>query len=412
MIKQLRQKFIAVAMLSMFLVLTVIMGAINIINYQNILKDADNILTVLSDNGGYFPREKHPADRPDMGKPLDIKNMSPETPYETRYFTVTFNAEGTAVSVNTGNIAAIKTSDAITLGTDIYASGHNSGTTSDYRYRRLASEDGQTMIIFLDCHKSLTNFRTFLWSSILVSVLGLVSVFILVIIFSKMVFKPVAESDRKQKQFITDAGHEIKTPLTIIDANTEVLEMTGGENEWTRSIRNQVRRLTELTTGLIALARLDEGANRLQKMDFSLSDAVAETAQEFQALALTQDKAFTINVPQGLTYCGHEPSIRQLTAILLDNALKYSPAGGAIRLDLARLGRGFKLTVYNTAPSVDTDGLDQLFERFYRADSSRNSQRGGYGIGLSIARAIVIAHKGKITASSGDGQSLTFTVIL
>lgn len=411
MIKQLRQKFIAVAMLSMFLVLTVIMGAINIINYQNILEDADNILTVLSDNGGYFPREKHPTDRPDMGKPFDIKNMSPETPYETRYFTVTLNSEGTAVSVNTGNIAAIKTSDAITLGTDIYASGRTSGTTSDYRYQRL-SIDGQTMIIFLDCHKSLTNFRTFLWSSILVSLVGLVSVFILVIVFSKMVFKPVAESDRKQKQFITDAGHEIKTPLTIIDANTEVLEMTGGENEWTRSIRNQVRRLTELTAGLIALARLDEGCNRLQKMDFSLSDAVAETAQGFQALALTQDKTFTVNVPQGLTYCGHESSIRQLTAILLDNALKYSPEGSTIRINLEHQGRGFKLTVYNTAPSVDTAGLEQLFERFYRADGSRNSQSGGYGIGLSIARAIVIAHKGKITASSDDGQSLTFTVIL
>lgn len=411
MIKQLRQKFIAVAMLSMFLVLTVIMGAINIINYQNILKDANNILAVLSDNGGYFPREKHPEDRPDMGKPLDIKDMSPETPYETRYFTVTFNSEGTAVSVNTGNIAAVKTSDAIALGTDIYDSGHSSGTTSDYRYRRLET-DGQTMIIFLDCHKSLTNFRTFLLSSILVSVIGLVSVFILVIVFSKMVFKPVAESDRKQKQFITDAGHEIKTPLTIIDANTEVLEMTGGKNEWTRSIRNQVRRLTELTAGLIALARLDEGGSRLQKTDFSLSDAVAETAQGFQALALTQDKAFTVNVPDGLTYCGHEPSIRQLTAVLLDNALKYSPDHGTIRLNLEHQGRGFKLTVYNTALSVDTAGLNQLFERFYRADSSRNSQSGGYGIGLSIARAIVNAHKGKITAGSDDGQSLTITVIL
>ncbi len=413
MIKRLRQKFIVIAMLSMFIVLTIIMGTINIMNYRNIINDADAILALLSENGGYFPKGKHPEfDMPlSEKKAVPYKDMSPETPYETRFFTVTLGSDGTALSVNTGSIAAIETGEAIRLAQQIYQTGRIGGSVNDYRYMRVATDSG-AMILFVDCYKSLSNFRTFLFSSILVSVIGLLSVFLLVFFLSKMVFKPVAESDRKQKQFITDAGHEIKTPLTIIDANTEVLEMVSGENEWTHSIRNQVARLSALTTDLIALSRLDEGGQQLARIDFSLSDAVSETAEGFRALAQTREKELDICIAQNLTYCGDEKSIRQLVAILLDNALKYSCDHGQIRLTLERHGRGCRLTVFNTAQNVDPDSLKHLFERFYRTDSSRNSANGGYGIGLSIARAIVTAHKGKITADSSDGQSLTITVTL
>lgn len=407
MIKRLRQKFIGIAMLSMFVVLAIIIGAINIMNYQNIVRDADAILTLLSDNGGYFPKIKHPEEK----KPFPYKDMSPETPYETRFFTVSLNSEGTALSVNTGSIAAIETGDAIMMAQEIYQTGRDRGFVNDYRYMRMDTDSG-AMIIFIDCHKTLNNFGGFLLSSLLVSAIALLSVFLLVFIFSKIVFKPVAESDRKQKQFITDAGHEIKTPLTIIDANTEVLEMMGGENEWTQSIRNQVKRLSALTTDLIALSRLDEGGQQLQKIDFPLSDAVAETAESFRTLATTREKNLNIQVTKDLSYCGDEKSIRQLVAILLDNAMKYSDDHGHIRLTLKRHGRGFSLAVFNTAQAIDQEHLGQLFERFYRSDSSRNSAGGGYGIGLSIARAIVTAHKGKISARSDDGKSLTIIVLM
>ena len=236
---------------------------------------------------------------------------------------------------------------------------------------------------------------------------------ILVVVFSKMVFKPVAESDRKQRQFITDAGHEIKTPLTIIDANTEVLEMEHGESQWTQSIRGQVKRLSALTANLIALSRLDEGGRQLQKLEFSLSDAVSETARSFQALAMTQEKSLDARITPNLTYRGDEAAIRQLTGILLDNALKYSDGPGQICLSLKPRGRsGCTLTVTNTVQGLEPGDLNCLFERFYRADRSRNSVTGGYGLGLSIARAIVSAHKGKIGAESPDGKSLTIHVNL
>lgn len=408
MIRRLRRRFIAVAMLSMFLVLSVIMGVVNGINYRNIAREADRVLAVLAENGGRFPREKRPSGKK-MPPPRDL---SPETPFESRFFTVTLDSQGAAASTDTGSIAAIGDGEAAQLAESVYRSGRRDGFIRNYRFLRLDTDSG-AMIIFLDCYRSLENFRTFLVSSVLVSAAGLLSVLFLVVVFSKMVFKPVAESDRKQKQFITDAGHEIKTPLTIIDANTEVLEMEHGESQWTKSIRSQVKRLSALTADLIALSRLDEGAGQLQRLEFSLSDAVDETTRSFQALALTQGKTLEAQIPPNLTYRGDEASIRQLTGILLDNALKHSDERGLIRLSVRPRGRGgCVITVYNTVQSVEPGDLNLLFQRFYRADRSRNSQTGGYGLGLAIARAIVSAHKGKISAESRDKRSLTITVTL
>ena len=411
MIKKLRVKFIAAAMLAMFIVLAVMIGAINVINYNKVIKDADNLLKILSDNDGTFPKDRHPKDFPKNFSEADARFLSPETPYETRYFTVRLSLSGTALSVNTGNIAAISTSDAISYANSIYSSSGSSGFYGNYRYLRVDSPQ-DILMIFVDCTPSLSNFRNFLLTSILMAVIGLISVLILVILFSKIIFRPVAESFRKQKQFITNAGHELKTPLTIIDANTEVLEMTGGENEWTASIKNQTRRLAALTGELVTLTRLDEGSQPMVKSDISLSDAVEETAEGFFALAVTRNIELSVHVEPGISFCGDEKSLRQLTGILLDNALKYSDSHGRISLTLKKHGRGCSLIVYNTAPDIDKAHLDQIFERFYRLDSSRNSSVSGYGLGLSIAQSITAAHKGKIFAKSEDGQSLTITVQL
>jgi len=225
--------------------------------------------------------------------------------------------------------------------------------------------------------------------------------------------KPVQESYEKQKSFITDAGHEIKTPLTIIDADATILEMDCGEdNEWIQDIRAQVRRLTDLTKDLIFLSRMEEERPQVQKIDFPLSEVLTETAQSFQSLAKVQNKTFTIDVEPMLSICGDEKAITQLVSILLDNAVKYSDDNGAISLKAFSKGRNVCVEVYNTAEEVNTSELGRLFDRFYRADKSRNSETGGYGIGLSIARAVTEAHGGKITATSEDGKSLTITAVL
>ncbi len=429
MIKKLQHRFIAIAMLSIFMVLLLIIGSVNIINYNDIKRSLDMRLTILADNGGVFPQDfmgpanspsadDVPPEKPAMEdaptpKELTLHGISEESAFDTRYFTVTLDASGAVVASSTDNIAAISSDDAVSYAESVFEKGKTSGYISNYRYTSTTTDtDGETMYIFLDCRRETDTFRSFLTASVSISLIGLLLVFLLVVFFSKLIVRPIAESYEKQKHFITDASHEIKTPLTIIDANTEVLEMENGENEWTSSIRNQIRRLTDLTNKLVFLSRMDEEATKLIMLDFSLSDAISETAQPFEAVAAASGRTFVCEIEPNVSYTGDESTIRQLVSLLLDNAMKYASENGSIRLSFAASGKNKILTVWNTVDGIEPGRHDELFERFYRPDASRSSATGGHGIGLSVVKAIVLAHKGRITAKSEDGQSILFTVTL
>ena len=407
MIKKLRIKLIAVSMFSLLIVLSIIIGIINILNYQRVITDADKILTILAANNGTFPKLENHSEK---GGGF-AKSMSPEIPYESRYFSVLMAEDGTVSSVDTGKIAAIDTATAARYAEYVWEKGGIKGFLGDYRYIQ-QTEEGTNRIIFLDCGRSLSTFRSFLFISFGISLLGLFSVFILLLFLSGRIIKPISESYEKQKRFITDAGHEIKTPLTIIHADADILEMEFGENEWLHDIQKQTNRLASLTNDLIYLSRMEEEQNQLQMIDFPFSDLVEEMVQSFQALAKTQNKTFSSNIQPMLSLCGDEKSLRQLVSILLDNALKYSDTEGNIALTLEKQGRAVRLAIFNTTESISPEQVKHMFDRFYRGDQSRNSQTRGYGIGLSIARAVVAAHKGKIFASSQDGRSLLITVLL
>ena len=429
MIKKLQHRFIAIAMLSIFMVLLLIIGSVNIINYNNIRRSLDMRLAILADNGGVFPRDfmepsnlpsadDIPPEKPVMKnaptpKELTLHGISEESAFDTRYFTVTLDASGAVVASSTDNIAAISSEEAISYAVTLFEKGKVSGYISNYRYTSATTDnDGETMYIFLDCRRETDTFRAFLAASVSISLIGLLLVFLLVVFFSKLIVRPIAESYEKQKHFITDASHEIKTPLTIIDANTEVLEMENGESEWTSSIRNQIKRLTDLTNKLVFLSRMDEEATKLILLDFSLSDAILEAAQPFEAVAAASGRAFVCEIEPNVSYTGDESTIRQLVSLLLDNAMKYASENGSIRLSFVSSGKNKILTVWNTVDSIEPGRHDELFERFYRPDTSRSSATGGHGIGLSVVKAIVLAHKGRITAKSEDGHSILFTVTL
>lgn len=416
MIKNLRRKFIAVSMLSTLLVLTVIIGIINILNYRNVVRDAEHILLVLSENDGRFPPEKPPGEGESSRRPPDSQSpapgtMSPELPYESRYFSVLLDEKGGILSVDTGKIAAVDTEAASAYAMEIWKQGSGSGFLSDYRYLR-QNTGTWTRLIFLDCSRNLSTFRSFLVISFLVSLLGLCAVFVLVLFFSGIVLKPVSESQEKQRRFITDAGHEIKTPLTIIDANTEILELEQGDSEWLQSIRRQTLRLSSLTNDLIYLSRMEEPGYAFPAADFSISALTEEMTRSFQPLASAQGKSLTARISPQLFCHGHQDSIRQLLSILLDNALKYSTPQGAVEITLQKKGKNIHLAVRNTAEHISEEELPRLFERFYRTDPSRNSRTGGHGIGLSIAKAIVDTHKGKISAIMEKRDFLCIHVIL
>lgn len=451
-------------MLAMALVLIAIIGTINVVNYANMVGQADGILAILADNDGHFPEtgpgsdpanaggdslvisDTNPSD-PSTGdnvssaSPADTSGSgfgsnpaaqgeisdntkthrdpyfgSPELPYESRYFSVMIDGNGDVMNVDTVKIAAIDDNTAECYAGDVISSGSTKGFRDSYRYIVSTSSDSaSTLVIFLDCSQRLSNCRSFLITSTLASLVGLATVLVLIILFSGRMIKPVLDGYEKQKRFITDAGHEIRTPITVISTDADVLEMENGQNEWVTDIKAQTTRLAELTNDLVFLSRMDEAQPKVQMIEFPFSDLVQETADGFKAAAKAQGKTFTTDIEPLITVNGDEKSLRQLVSILLDNALKYSPEGGSISLSLKKDGRSLKLVEENTASyDITKETVDNMFERFYRADSSHSTdnEKGGYGIGLSIAKAVVAAHKGKISASSKDSHTLTVTVTL
>ena len=313
--------------------------------------------------------------------------------------------------MDTGKIAAIDSEQAQDYAIRLWTLKKARGFVDTYRYGSRES-GGQTLYVFLDCRQNLSTFHSFLITGGLICLLGLAAVLLLLIFFSGRVVSPVAESYARQKQFITDAGHEIKTPITIIDADAEVLTAEIGDNEWVRDIQTQTRRLASLTQDLIYLSRMEEGANAMTMIDFPFSDMVSETVSSFQAPAMTGNKQLHVQIRPMISICGDEKALRQLVTILMDNALKYCPEHGAIDVHLSHYGKNVQLAITNTADNISPEQLPHLFERFYRGDTSHSSQTKGYGIGLSIARAVTAAHRGRIGTSSSDGHSLTITVTL
>lgn len=404
MIKKLRIKLIAASMASLFLVLFVIEGIVGVLNYKKIVNDADHILEVLEENAGKFP-PKFTGDRKG-----ERPKMSLEIPYESRYFSVLLDENGNVILTDTSKIVSVDTEKAIEYASEIWERKTEKGFLDEYRYWK-CSYNGEVRIIFLDCRRQLDNFQNFLLTTFGVSSIGLFAVFVLMVYLSARIVKPFSDNYEKQKRFITDAGHELKTPLTVIEADTEILEMDFGENEWLLDIQGQTKRLEDLTNALVVLSRVEEGTNREMKIELPLSDIVEEVCHAFQAPAKLQGKSLNSTIASMISMKGDEKAIRGLITILLDNAVKYTNENGYISVGLEKKKNRIYLSVFNTTEYISKEQISHLFDRFYRTDSSRNSQTGGYGLGLSIAAATVESHRGKIIAETEDEKSLRITVV-
>lgn len=405
MIRKLKIKFVILAMSALFALLSVIVVGMNIINYNSVVREADTVLSLLSQNKGDFPDfVKDQKDRLPH-------NMSPETPYESRYFSVVFNEFGDIIQTETGKITAVNTETAQEYAKIALKSNNEYGFEDNFRYVR-TFEGNRIRITFLDCGRKLEAFKSFLFTSIAMALVGYIIIFFVIFFFAGKIIRPIAESYEKQKQFITDAGHEIKTPLTIINANVDILEMELGENESLTDIQQQTKRLKSLTNDLVMLARMEEAKDTMPKIDFPISEVVSETAHPFRTLAIQQGKEFICKIQPLLSLNGNDKAIQKLVSILMDNALKYSPSGGTISLNLTKQNKSIYLSIFNTAETeIKQEDLNRIFDRFYRTDASRNSETGGYGIGLSVAKAIVTAHNGKIQAYTQGGHSFQITTI-
>ncbi|MBP3238754.1 MAG: HAMP domain-containing histidine kinase [Lachnospiraceae bacterium] len=432
MYKQLRKRFIAASMAGMLLVTLIVVGAINIINFANEKKQINEMLKFINSIGerpfgpaGFEPDkqrelpegeenkdERRRWNRDDIKRDFDKIKFTDETQYTTRFFVVEFDADGEIVKTDTNSIAAIDNDRAKEIATGFYKGKAQSGRDGYYYYREYVTDNG-SRFVYLDCTKEVSQSRKLLLISLGVALASLVFEFILLWFFSKKVVKPVAESVEKQKAFITDASHELKTPLTIISANTEVLEMMDEKNEWTESIRNQTVRLSKLINEMVLLAKMDEEKRELTMADFSLSAAVSETVMPFETVARNKGFEFESEIEEGIEFHGDESAVRQVVSIFMDNAMKYTGKNEAgeekIKVSLYRKNKKARLTVFNTCEKIDRQELSRLFERFYRVDKSRSRETGGSGIGLSIVQAIADKHKGmNVKADSRSEGTIEF----
>ena len=331
MIRKLRLRFVAAAMLSLALVLAVILGIIATLNYRGIVSDVDGILQLLRRTDGRLPEPTETFAWDEAG----MRYQSPELPYEIRFFSVLLDEAGSAASFDLERIYAVGEEEADACVREALRLERPSGFVDTYRFLRYTAQDGER-VIFLDCGRILSWHRTLLLTGAAIAALGLLAVLGLLTLLSGRIVKPLSEGYEKQRRFITDAGHELRTPLAIIDADAEVIEMETGRSEWLDDIRSQTRRLSALTGALTDLSRMDE-QTQLQMVELSASDVMCEAAESFRAPARARGLELVLRVEPALRLRASERALRQLTGILLDNAVKYA-TGGDVVLTLERQG--------------------------------------------------------------------------
>ena len=403
MIKKLQKKFIIISMLSIIVVTGSIFGVIIIENYTRTNRELDGILNLISENDGKIPEY-----RPRNDELADI--ITQETQFSTRYFIIRINEQREIIETNMQHIASVNQEQTEEILKGVLEKNKDTGYYDNYRYKITSNENGK-LIIFLDCTMQLNNLKNLISQSLIIITVSLVIVFVLVSVLSKKALTPIIENIERQKQFITNAGHELKTPVAVIMANADVMEMTSTENiEWIKSIKKQASRLDALIKSLLNLANVEENKLKTNYTQFSITELINEQIQDFKAI--TKNKNIIYENKNEILLYADINRIKELITILLDNALKYTPENGKIEIKVEKQGKNVKIQFANTCENVKNINTKKIFDRFYRVDKSRSKSKEGYGIGLSIAKSIVESHKGKITAEINKENMLCFTIIL
>ena len=412
MIKKLRKKFIRIAMLAVTSVLLLLCITVNTANFISVNSQLNEMLSVIELNQGMLPPMPR-GDKPPDGdgkKPKPDGQFTQETAYSTRYFVLKFTSDGQLVRADLDKIAAVTQDDTDEYMHIALKHGAGFGYTSGYKYYVTADGDGRYTAIFLDCYRDVRSMATLAVLSVAAMAVSIALVYVIVVLCSRRAIDPVVKSTERQKQFITDASHELKTPITVIATSLKVLEMEVGEQKWIDKAQAQTEKLKELVDSLVTLSRMDEDETPLQFADFDISAAVSETADSFADTAEAAGHRLETDIAPGIRYTGDEYAVRRLVSVLIDNAVKYASPGSPITLKLEKDRRGVVIRSSNGCENVDADETKKLFDRFYRTDKARSA--GGFGIGLSIARGIAEAHKGSIKAELTDGNTIEFTAYL
>lgn len=406
MIRSLRRKFILIAMASLIGTMAVLCAAIGFGSRYTTTRRVDKAISILHQNGGTF---LPPGPRVD---PSDFNfQVTPETAFETRYIIVELTEQKEIRSVDLEHIAALDRQTVVDTISRIVNTGAERGYVDYYRFGIFPREDGGSTVIVLDCFLQLQAVNNMLGIMVCILLACALIVFVLLLFLSKRAIRPFVDNLERQRQFVTDASHELKTPLAILSADLGLLEDARGTDQWLESTRAQIDRLDKLIKNLVELARTEENIREDAAVHFSVSEVAQASADAFRPLAEADGKSLTAEIEERITLKGVPDNFFRLFSILLDNAVKYCDPGGAIRLELTPRGRNLSISVSNPCQGVDPTQLPRYFDRFYRADSSRDRSTGGYGIGLSTAKAIVTRHKGRISNHYAYGI-ITFTAVI
>ncbi|MDO5118952.1 MAG: HAMP domain-containing sensor histidine kinase [Coriobacteriales bacterium] len=409
-VEKLRRQFILVTTVSFFVVILVMGGATAFANYASMRSQAALIIDLIIENNGTLPEATvdNDGDITYPGLPL----YSTELLYSTRYFAVVSDRLGHPYYINTESIASVSEEAAVAYAEKVGRPNYRLATIDNFFYEVRTNEGGGTIAVFVDYSTQLRINREVLWNTMLICGVTLTVTFIVVVLISSSAIRPEIENARRQRQFITNASHELKTPLAVIRANTEVIELLQGDNEWTQSTMRQVDRMDGLVQNLVMIARSEERESRDDLSEIDVTKVVAASVEPFQSLAHQGHHELVCELEDNVSLVARESAIQQLVTILVDNALKYCDVGGTVSVSLTgpRVGRPVTLVVANTFAEGENVDYSRFFERFYRDDEAHSNQE-GYGIGLSVAESICERQRGSIRASWKNG-AVAFTCLL
>jgi len=432
MIRTLQHKFVKTAMTAITLLLLVVIIAISVLYTVSVYSDARTMIEMLADSAdrpGPWDEENRPdggeyseemleeimeelreGESSDTDRQLGKKRglwrggdrISPDNAMAARFFLVKFAEDGSVERTDTSRIYSVTAQEAEQMAQAVLEGEKETGVQDRFLYLRRTdrSDSLGTTVVFMDISSQVSSVTSMLMISLAIFAVSWLLMLLFVMLLSKRAIAPIAENIVRQKQFVTNAGHELKTPLAIILANTEALELFSGESKWTRNIKAQTHRLSELMQNLLTLSKMDEAGTDLPLREFDLGSLIAEAAAPFEEPAREKGIDFQVEAPS-ITVKANRESIGQLIGILLDNAVKYTPEGGNI---LVRSGHSTPDSVFvsvrDNGIGIPEEDQPRLFERFYRVEKARTSGTGGTGLGLAIAKELVEAHGGRIALRS------------
>lgn len=395
--KTLRRKFVLFAMSAVTILLVVLIGAISVFSWIVLDAQSDHVLHAIAQGDGTFMQmEIFDHDHGPFQPPMDM-----DTVKSARFFMVCVDAGGNVKDTNLDQISSVTAEQAAQYAAK--ASG-DCGKIDDFKYE-VKTLGTDKLIFFMDVSEQMQTFMMVSGISGVIAVVCWLFVLLFVILLSGKVVRPILAGMEKQKQFITNAGHELKTPLTIIQSNNDASSLIYGETKYTQNIRRQTQRLNVLMTNLLTLARLDEEI-KLPTEIVNVSEMIRNLLPGYEDMFAHKDIDFSASVQPDLFMQVHGDSFAQMMSVLLDNAVKYAPNGGMVRLTACQNGGHIEIAEENTCDIPKNLDTEPLFERFYRGDSARtqDSSVSGYGIGLSAARAIAENFGGTLKANyTGNG---------